>query len=171
MVDHENDGQHRGDNPDDGSSKHLSISQIASCNIPEDIHICAHYHKNLKSHKIIILFQTPQSQTTAAFGFTPIANMTSPTPVMMSGMMSPPPMMVPTIPVYAPAGILLTQYVFVAVLLKWVGHAVPVVWMRNEYHLGDLGIDWKGNIKVDMRVWIGCIWLRIRSTARLLIKQ
>ncbi|XP_021936980.1 unconventional myosin-XV-like isoform X3 [Zootermopsis nevadensis] len=47
--------------------------------------------------------QTPQSQTTAAFGFTPIANMTSPTPVMMSGMMSPPPMMVPTIPVYAPA--------------------------------------------------------------------
>ncbi|XP_069684994.1 unconventional myosin-XV isoform X3 [Periplaneta americana] len=48
--------------------------------------------------------QTPQSQTTTAFGFTPIANMTSPTPVMMSGMMSPPPMMMPTIPLYTPAG-------------------------------------------------------------------
>ncbi|XP_069684992.1 unconventional myosin-XV isoform X2 [Periplaneta americana] len=47
--------------------------------------------------------QTPQSQTTTAFGFTPIANMTSPTPVMMSGMMSPPPMMMPTIPLYTPA--------------------------------------------------------------------
>ncbi|XP_021936981.1 unconventional myosin-XV-like isoform X4 [Zootermopsis nevadensis] len=54
--------------------------------------------------------QTPQSQTTAAFGFTPIANMTSPTPVMMSGMMSPPPMMVPTIPVYAPAGMSLPTF-------------------------------------------------------------
>ncbi|XP_046399408.1 unconventional myosin-XV isoform X2 [Ischnura elegans] len=48
--------------------------------------------------------QTSQSQT--AFGFTPIAGMTSPTPMMsslMSGMMSPPPVMMPTIPVYTPA--------------------------------------------------------------------
>ncbi|XP_069684996.1 unconventional myosin-XV isoform X5 [Periplaneta americana] len=54
--------------------------------------------------------QTPQSQTTTAFGFTPIANMTSPTPVMMSGMMSPPPMMMPTIPLYTPAGLSLPTF-------------------------------------------------------------
>lgn len=50
--------------------------------------------------------QGSQGQT-ATFGFTPITGMTSPTPVMqglMSGMMSPPPMMMPTIPVYTPTG-------------------------------------------------------------------
>lgn len=51
----------------------------------------------------VLIFQASQNQT-AAFGFTPIANMTSPTPVMMSGMMSPPPMMMPTIPLYTAAG-------------------------------------------------------------------
>jgi hypothetical protein len=53
-----------------------------------------------------LIFQASQNQT-AAFGFTPIANMTSPTPVMMSGMMSPPPMMMPTIPLYTAAGMLI----------------------------------------------------------------
>jgi hypothetical protein len=85
----------------------VNIYQTTWCNIPEDSHIHNHCRKNLKSHKITVIFQTPQSQTTTAFGFTPIANMTSPTPVMMSGMMSPPPMMVPTIPLYTPTGIVL----------------------------------------------------------------
>ncbi|XP_063236075.1 unconventional myosin-XV [Bacillus rossius redtenbacheri] len=43
-----------------------------------------------------------QSQAAAGFGFTPIPNMTSPTPLMMSGMMSPPPVMMPGMPLYAP---------------------------------------------------------------------
>ncbi|GLH06473.1 Unconventional myosin IC [Gryllus bimaculatus] len=51
-----------------------------------------------------------QNQSTAAFGFTPITSMTSPTPLMMSGMMSPPPMMMPTIPMYNPAGLSLPTF-------------------------------------------------------------
>ncbi|XP_049851037.1 unconventional myosin-XV isoform X4 [Schistocerca gregaria] len=43
-----------------------------------------------------------QQQTTAAFGFTPIASMTSPAPVVMSGMMSPPPVMMPSLPMFSP---------------------------------------------------------------------
>jgi hypothetical protein len=106
-----------GDCPDDGGSWHLlnvgQYLQTTWCNIPEDSPVHTLCYKNQKSHEIIFIFQTPQSQTTAAFGFTPIANMTSPTPVMMSGMMSPPPMMVPTIPLYTPAGIFFVQYISV----------------------------------------------------------
>nr|CAD7423407.1 unnamed protein product [Timema monikensis] len=47
--------------------------------------------------------QTTSRTQATAFSFTPIANMTSPTPVMMSGMMSPPPMMMPTLPLYSQA--------------------------------------------------------------------
>ncbi|XP_065335143.1 unconventional myosin-XV isoform X4 [Cloeon dipterum] len=48
--------------------------------------------------------ETSSSQSQAkGFGFTPIPGMTSPTPMgMMSGMMSPTQMMMPTIPVYTP---------------------------------------------------------------------
>ncbi|XP_059488254.1 unconventional myosin-XV isoform X5 [Neocloeon triangulifer] len=50
--------------------------------------------------------ETPGSQgQPKGFGFTPITGMTSPTPMgIMSGMMSPTQMMMPTIPVYTPAG-------------------------------------------------------------------
>jgi hypothetical protein len=81
------------------SETSVTFYQTAQHTIPADS------HANLKSHKIFFILQTPQGQPTAAFGFTPIASMTSPTPVMMSGMMSPPPMMMPTIPLYTPAGI------------------------------------------------------------------
>ncbi|CAG2054867.1 unnamed protein product, partial [Timema podura] len=47
--------------------------------------------------------QTTSRTQATAFSFSPIANMTSPTPVMMSGMMSPPPMMMPTLPLYSQA--------------------------------------------------------------------
>ncbi|XP_059488252.1 unconventional myosin-XV isoform X3 [Neocloeon triangulifer] len=49
--------------------------------------------------------ETPGSQgQPKGFGFTPITGMTSPTPMgIMSGMMSPTQMMMPTIPVYTPA--------------------------------------------------------------------
>ncbi|KAE8738384.1 hypothetical protein FOCC_FOCC016139, partial [Frankliniella occidentalis] len=52
-----------------------------------------------------------QSQPTASFGFTPIGNVTSPTPMMpglMTGMISPPPLMMPgmsSMPMFSPQGL------------------------------------------------------------------
>jgi hypothetical protein len=61
--------------------------------------------------------------------------MTSPTPVMMSGMMSPPPMMMPTIPLYTPAGMLFVQYISIMIFYKITGASNTMKEMKNIYNI------------------------------------